>query len=162
MVKARRKKNKGRRIKAKPQIDKVNVRRTLAKKKLKKYYSKHVLLEKEIYKQHKDKLIEYNRCVRRLCKWLAVYQPRVRAAVFVRWTEEDWRRRHRPSAKLWTKWQLEIMPKSIQPQKETLIQCIACKEHAVTFYLKQTRSADEPMTRFNTCTSCGKEWRCES
>ena len=25
--------------------------------------------------------------------------------------------------------------------------------------LKQTRSADEPMTQICTCTGCGKEWR---
>lgn len=39
-----------------------------------------------------------------------------------------------------------------------LIQCGKCGGRA-TWYLKQTRSADEPMTQFCTCTKCGAEWR---
>jgi len=42
---------------------------------------------------------------------------------------------------------------------ESIIQCFNCKQKKVTFYLQQTRSADEPMTQFCTCLNCGKRWK---
>jgi len=39
-----------------------------------------------------------------------------------------------------------------------LVRCSRCGAKA-TWKLKQTRSADEPMTQMCTCTGCGKEWR---
>jgi len=38
--------------------------------------------------------------------------------------------------------------------------CGKCKSTACTYYQLQTRSADEPMTTFVTCTNCGKRWKC--
>ncbi|KAL6054841.1 Transcription elongation factor [Balamuthia mandrillaris] len=38
--------------------------------------------------------------------------------------------------------------------------CGKCKERKCTFYQLQTRSADEPMTTFVTCTVCGNRWKC--
>ena len=38
--------------------------------------------------------------------------------------------------------------------------CGKCKSNACTYYQLQTRSADEPMTTFVTCTNCGKRWKC--
>ena len=38
-------------------------------------------------------------------------------------------------------------------------QCRKCKSYKTTYYSKQTRSADEPMTNFFTCHNCGKHWR---
>tara|TARA_Y100001980_G_C14437252_1_gene224263 strand:+ start:115 stop:636 length:522 start_codon:yes stop_codon:yes gene_type:complete len=38
--------------------------------------------------------------------------------------------------------------------------CLKCKSKQCTFYQLQTRSADEPMTTFVTCISCGNRWRC--
>jgi len=38
-------------------------------------------------------------------------------------------------------------------------QCGRCKERKCTYYQKQTRSADEPMTTFVTCTVCGNRWK---
>lgn len=38
-------------------------------------------------------------------------------------------------------------------------QCPKCKARKSTFYELQTRSADEPMTRFIQCLNCGKNWR---
>jgi transcription elongation factor S-II len=38
--------------------------------------------------------------------------------------------------------------------------CWKCKSKKCTYYQLQTRSADEPMTTFVTCLSCGQRWRC--
>lgn len=38
--------------------------------------------------------------------------------------------------------------------------CGKCKSKACTYYQLQTRSADEPMTTFVTCTNCGSRWKC--
>ncbi|KAI8465250.1 MAG: transcription factor S-II, central domain-containing protein [Monoraphidium minutum] len=38
-------------------------------------------------------------------------------------------------------------------------QCGKCKQRKVTYYQLQTRSADEPMTNFCTCTVCGNRWK---
>ncbi len=37
--------------------------------------------------------------------------------------------------------------------------CHKCKKRRCTYYQKQTRSADEPMTTFITCLECGYRWR---
>ncbi len=37
--------------------------------------------------------------------------------------------------------------------------CPKCKHVGAYFLLKQTRSADEPETKFYTCESCGHRWR---
>ena len=38
--------------------------------------------------------------------------------------------------------------------------CGRCKSKACTYYQLQTRSADEPMTTFVTCTECDNRWKC--
>lgn len=38
--------------------------------------------------------------------------------------------------------------------------CGKCRSKACTYYQLQTRSADEPMTTFVTCTNCGNRWKC--
>ena len=48
-------------------------------------------------------------------------------------------------------------------QQETfssMFTCGRCKKKQCTYYQLQTRSADEPMTTFVTCTNCGKRWKC--
>lgn len=37
--------------------------------------------------------------------------------------------------------------------------CTRCKQRKCTYYELQTRSADEPMTVFVTCLTCGKRWK---
>ncbi|AKA48644.1 DNA-directed RNA polymerase subunit M [uncultured archaeon] len=37
--------------------------------------------------------------------------------------------------------------------------CPKCKHSGAYYLLKQTRSADEPETKFYTCESCGYRWR---
>jgi transcription elongation factor S-II len=41
-----------------------------------------------------------------------------------------------------------------------LFTCRKCKENKCTYYQMQTRSADEPMTTFVQCLSCGNRWKC--
>jgi len=38
--------------------------------------------------------------------------------------------------------------------------CGKCKSQETWFYQLQTRSADEPMTNFVTCSKCGNKWKC--
>jgi transcription elongation factor S-II len=42
---------------------------------------------------------------------------------------------------------------------EGILQCGRCKSKRVVWYQMQTRSADEPMTVFATCSECGKRWK---
>ena len=37
--------------------------------------------------------------------------------------------------------------------------CPKCRHQGAYYLLKQTRSADEPETKFYTCESCGHRWR---
>ena len=43
--------------------------------------------------------------------------------------------------------------------KDSLIKCENCKNNTVQTREFQTRSADEPMTVFCNCTTCGKRWK---
>ena len=43
--------------------------------------------------------------------------------------------------------------------KTTSVTCGKCKSNQIEFYQKQTRSGDEGMTIFYSCTKCGKNWR---
>lgn len=43
---------------------------------------------------------------------------------------------------------------------EGLFKCGKCKSTKTSYYQMQTRSADEPMTTFVTCTGCGNKWKC--
>jgi transcription elongation factor S-II len=38
--------------------------------------------------------------------------------------------------------------------------CRKCKNNQCTYYQIQTRGADEPMTTFVTCITCGTRWKC--
>ncbi len=41
----------------------------------------------------------------------------------------------------------------------SIFTCGRCKKKECTYYQLQTRSADESMTTFVTCTNCGKRWK---
>jgi transcription elongation factor S-II len=40
-----------------------------------------------------------------------------------------------------------------------MFKCGRCHKREATYYELQTRSADEPMTKFITCVNCGNHWR---
>ena len=42
--------------------------------------------------------------------------------------------------------------------KESFYKCENCNKKTVTYYSQQVRGADEPMTNFYNCTSCGHQW----
>jgi len=47
-----------------------------------------------------------------------------------------------------------------EKQAETdAFQCSRCKQRKCRYRQAQTRSADEPMTTFVTCTNCGNKWK---
>jgi len=47
-----------------------------------------------------------------------------------------------------------------EKQAETdAFQCLRCKQRKCIYRQAQTRSADEPMTTFVTCTACGNRWK---
>lgn len=46
-----------------------------------------------------------------------------------------------------------------QMSMTTDITCGKCKKNRITYYELQTRSADEPMTCFYRCLTCGNRWK---
>lgn len=40
-----------------------------------------------------------------------------------------------------------------------ILKCGKCKSYKTTYYEMQTRSADEPTSKFCTCHNCGHKWR---
>jgi transcription elongation factor S-II len=66
------------------------------------------------------------------------------------------------------KWQ-KLIDKKIQRDKNLTevdlssatdeFKCYKCKNRVCTYYQLQTRSADEPMTTFVTCMTCGNRWK---
>lgn len=54
----------------------------------------------------------------------------------------------------------QIEPRSDkQPDIDSMYSCSKCKSKKTTYYQVQTRSADEPMTIFITCTKCDHKWK---
>ena len=43
--------------------------------------------------------------------------------------------------------------------KDGMYTCKRCKSKKTQFYSQQTRGADEPMTNFITCITCGYNWK---
>ncbi|KAJ1913911.1 transcription elongation factor TFIIS [Tieghemiomyces parasiticus] len=46
-----------------------------------------------------------------------------------------------------------------QAAETDMFRCGRCKSRKCTYYQMQTRSADEPMTTFVTCTNCENRWK---
>lgn len=50
--------------------------------------------------------------------------------------------------------------KKEQQNQRGFFKCRACGSDKTTYQQAQTRSADEPMTTFVSCMTCGKNWKC--
>lgn len=57
------------------------------------------------------------------------------------------------------KWQLRRMAASVSVEHDSMFTCSKCKSKKCASVQLQTRSADEPMTTYVTCTNCGKHWK---
>ncbi|KAJ5766750.1 uncharacterized protein N7511_004366 [Penicillium nucicola] len=90
-----------------------------------------------------------------------VVSGEITADDFVRMTSDELKSVEQREAD--AKLRKENMDKAMVPQQERSIsqslQCGKCGQRKVTYTEAQTRSADEPMTLFCTCTNCGKSWR---
>lgn len=52
-----------------------------------------------------------------------------------------------------------VFQATVQGTKTDLLKCGKCKKRNCTYNQLQTRSADEPMTTFVMCNSCGNRWK---
>ena len=55
---------------------------------------------------------------------------------------------------------LALNKESEDQDYEGIFKCGKCKSMKTTYFQMQTRSADEPMTTFVTCTNCNNRWKC--
>lgn len=65
-------------------------------------------------------------------------------------------------SRLIASWLQEVYPKNIQRTvdiTDSILKCGKCNKNTVDYYEKQTRGADEPMTLFANCLTCGNRWR---
>jgi transcription elongation factor S-II len=57
----------------------------------------------------------------------------------------------------------ELLKKQVEGSKSRattdMFFCGKCKKRETTYYEQQTRSSDEPMTKFIKCVNCGHEWK---
>ena len=49
--------------------------------------------------------------------------------------------------------------KAQEDEYEGILTCGKCKSNKTDYYQMQTRSADEPMTTYASCKSCGHRWK---
>jgi DNA-directed RNA polymerase subunit M len=48
---------------------------------------------------------------------------------------------------------------TLEQYPKTKIICPECENNEAFWFMQQTRSGDEPPTRFYCCTKCGHKWR---
>lgn len=53
----------------------------------------------------------------------------------------------------------KILKESLKESATDLFQCTRCKKRKTIYCEVQTRSSDEPMTKFITCLECGYKWK---
>ena len=53
----------------------------------------------------------------------------------------------------------KMIKDSIQECASDLFECPRCHKRKTIYCEVQTRSSDEPMTKFITCIECGKRWK---
>lgn len=52
-----------------------------------------------------------------------------------------------------------VIEKDTENMPKTTNKCPECGHDKAYWWMQQTRSADEPSTRFYRCVKCGKTWR---
>lgn len=62
--------------------------------------------------------------------------------------------------KLKTKELLIEAAKAKEEDYDGMFKCRKCGSKKTSYYQMQTRSADEPMTTYVTCSGCGLKWKC--
>ncbi len=55
--------------------------------------------------------------------------------------------------------EITLLEDNISTLPTTRVRCPSCENDKAYWWLRQTRSADEPTTRFYRCVKCGKVWR---
>ncbi len=65
--------------------------------------------------------------------------------------------RHHEIKRLYSK-EIEVFKQQVA-EEDGMFMCGKCKSKKTTYYQMQTRSADEPMTTFVTCTNCNNNWK---
>jgi len=128
-------------------------------------------IEYAVYKEFDGVSKEYGQKMRRLCLNLKDKKnPGLRAGVvsgdieverFCKMTPEEMASEERKQKNN------EINQQNVhnalgagEPEAETdAFQCGRCKNYKTRYRQAQTRSADEPMTTFVTCTVCGNKWK---
>ena len=64
---------------------------------------------------------------------------------------------------LWASLKSKNLEKAVVKEMEIedgMFKCNKCKSMKTVYYQLQTRSADEPMTTYVTCTNCYAKWKC--
>ena len=64
---------------------------------------------------------------------------------------------------LWGALKIKVLKQTIIKKEECndgMFKCNKCKSMKTVYYQMQTRSADEPMTTYVTCTNCNFKWKC--
>ncbi len=99
-----------------------------------------------------------NAHIRRAIHWLPHAKVKEKPELYLLWDESQWRQKCRFAQDQYNKYIIEIMPKKMKERTNTFYRCKYCGG-GCNVDLKQTRSADEPMTRIINCTKCGKQYR---
>lgn len=53
----------------------------------------------------------------------------------------------------------EAVQEKTHDVSDGIFKCAKCNQRKTTYYSRQLRSADEPMTNFITCLNCGNRWK---
>lgn len=52
-----------------------------------------------------------------------------------------------------------VVVENLDSVSDGIFKCAKCNKRKTTYYSRQLRSADEPMTNFITCLNCGHRWK---
>ncbi|KDN37837.1 hypothetical protein RSAG8_09891, partial [Rhizoctonia solani AG-8 WAC10335] len=128
-------------------------------------------IEYQVYKEFDGVTKEYSTKMRRLFNNLkdkknpglreAVVSGDIAAEKFVKMTPEEMASEERKSQNsALNAANVHAALGAGEPEAETdAFQCGRCKNYKTRYRQAQTRSADEPMTTFVTCTVCGNKWK---